>query len=523
MTEKKNEIKIQGDYLDRGRYARSLYRIIGEYTTNLDNTKHANTDNKAFVLAVSGKWGTGKTYFIERFEKILWLDTKTLGTSAQYFPEKYAFKEENVFHYDAWKKDFCDNAFIPLYDAILQGEFGLFKRKEFANDKIIKLFKDIGYDAIQLIADFIGKTGKALAKATDTSTMGSVPSAAIEGVAETLEDALKDLPENLKKYYTTLTKKYDPAEDSFPEYVKFSNAIELLKEVLAYAVQKTERIAIVIDELDRCKPTFAVQTLEIVKHLFNVPGIVFIFSLDITELQHCVKNVYGVNFNAVGYLERFFDYTSLLPSGDMQNLFKQTLKDFKCTDDPDNVYCLICNKFHLSIREIRAVCSAFHYLEEFELEGYPRHARQLYFYLLVMKYKEPVRVIDAISDASDGNDAREYLMNNYPPMFKPTSDKATQAFVEAFKANATIGTYNQFKRIYENGDPDLMTQELDAFDELESGSLSYALYAPDHKIKEDIKEFRLLEYLFRKVELYDTAIKESPQGDSANAGIATAS
>ena len=105
-------------------------------------------------------------------------------------------------------------------------------------------------------------------------------------------------------------------------------------------------------------------------------------------------------------------------------------------------------------------------------------------------------------------------------MFDPSNDKS-QSFVEAFTANEPIGTYDKFKRIYENGEPDPMTQELDGFNELKSGSLSYALYAPDYKIKEDIKGFRLLEYLFRKVELYDTAIKESPQGDSTNVNDAS--
>ncbi len=47
MTEKNTVIRIEGDYLDRGR--------------------NTNTDNKAFVLAVSGKWGTGKSYFMPSF------------------------------------------------------------------------------------------------------------------------------------------------------------------------------------------------------------------------------------------------------------------------------------------------------------------------------------------------------------------------------------------------------------------------------------------------------------------------
>ena len=57
--------------------------------------------------------------------------------------------------------------------------------------------------------------------------------------------------------------------------------------------QVTHRLLIFIDELDRCRPTFAIETLEVVKHFFNVPNVVFVFSLDMNQLQKSIKTIYG--------------------------------------------------------------------------------------------------------------------------------------------------------------------------------------------------------------------------------------
>jgi hypothetical protein len=68
-----------------------------------------------------------------------------------------------------------------------------------------------------------------------------------------------------------------------------------------------------IDELDRCKPTYAVSSLERLKHLFSVPGVVFVLALDSEQLGHSIRAVYGSGMDAEGYLRRFIDYEFELP------------------------------------------------------------------------------------------------------------------------------------------------------------------------------------------------------------------
>ena len=72
-------------------------------------------------------------------------------------------------------------------------------------------------------------------------------------------------------------------------------------------------IYICIDELDRCRPTYAISLLEGVKHLFNAKGVCFVFSTNLAQLSESVKAVYGPGFNGHMYLKRFFDFDYQLP------------------------------------------------------------------------------------------------------------------------------------------------------------------------------------------------------------------
>ena len=73
------------------------------------------------------------------------------------------------------------------------------------------------------------------------------------------------------------------------------------------------RLVVFIDELDRCKPDFAVQLLERIKHYFTNNRITFVFTINATALQHTIKRFYGEGFDATRYLDRFFDIVMPLP------------------------------------------------------------------------------------------------------------------------------------------------------------------------------------------------------------------
>ena len=69
----------------------------------------------------------------------------------------------------------------------------------------------------------------------------------------------------------------------------------------------------IIDELDRCRPTYAIELLETAKHLFSVDNIVFVLGINIVEMSHSIRALYGSKFDAEGYLRRFIDFDYRLP------------------------------------------------------------------------------------------------------------------------------------------------------------------------------------------------------------------
>ncbi len=74
-----------------------------------------------------------------------------------------------------------------------------------------------------------------------------------------------------------------------------------------------KKIIFFIDELDRCRPDYAITTLEIIKHLFDESNIVFVLATDDNRLQSSVNSVYGSEIADEDYLRKFIDIKFNLP------------------------------------------------------------------------------------------------------------------------------------------------------------------------------------------------------------------
>jgi hypothetical protein len=91
-----------------------------------------------------------------------------------------------------------------------------------------------------------------------------------------------------------------------------SNVLQLQKALVE--ITKEQKIVFIIDELDRCRPSFALSTLEKIKHIFSVPGVKFILSTNSRQLHSIIKKQYGYDLDANLYLEKFFRFKIKLPS-----------------------------------------------------------------------------------------------------------------------------------------------------------------------------------------------------------------
>ena len=123
---------------------------------------------------------------------------------------------------------------------------------------------------------------------------------------------------------------------------------------------------IAVDELDRCRPDYAVRFMETVKHVFEVGYVTFVITANVEELAKAVKGAYGGTFDGSGYLERFFDITLELPAGSRKGFITKAVEQVRLesafgkeietgNESPTAAEILVYMLYHsnLSLRQIK--------------------------------------------------------------------------------------------------------------------------------------------------------------------------
>lgn len=238
--------------LDRKKYAPALTNML-------------ETFPDGFVMAIDNEWGTGKTTFVKMWQASIKEDYQTI-------------------YFNAWENDF-DNDVL----AALIGELGTLNRSSGTET----IFKEVVKKGAVLSKNILPILIEAAAK----KYIG-------EGV--------------INKVVTELAKSSgDIMIEQVTEYAnKKKGLIEFRDSLVTYieATKGGKPIVFIIDELDRCRPDYAVEVLEKVKHFFSVKGIVFVLSINKKELKNAIRGVYNsANINADDYLRRFIDIEYSIP------------------------------------------------------------------------------------------------------------------------------------------------------------------------------------------------------------------
>ena len=238
---------------------------IAERLTNL-----IRDQREPFIISIDGQWGSGKTFLLKRWQKDLEKDK---------FPAIY---------YNAWEDDFCDD---PLLSIIGQ------MSEQFKEGKFKELAKQVGQIAVQLIKQ----------------NLIAVPSK-LTGLELSVDLSRLDGRDLLQEY-------------SNQRKTKDSLKNKLTQLSVAVAKETERPLVFIIDELDRCRPTFAIELLERIKHIFDVPGLVFVFGVNRAEICKSLQSVYG-DIDADVYLRRFFDMEFMLPEADSEKFCTQIMTRF---------------------------------------------------------------------------------------------------------------------------------------------------------------------------------------------------
>jgi len=255
-------------------------------------TQFVSRLEEPFVLAVDSPWGSGKTTFLK-----MWLRS----LQNQGFP---------CLYFNAWQNDFSDSPLVSLI-----GEIG-------EAIKEIRLDRDHEKAAQQLF-EKAKKTGAVLAKAALPAAI-KVATAGLLDLSSLKAEDIAKLAEDLAKQQI---EKYQADKKTIAHFAKeLTKLVSVLRQETPN--KTTKPILFVVDELDRCRPLYAVELLEKIKHLFSVDGLIFVLAIDRQQLGESVRCLYGNGMDADNYLRRFIDLEYRLPAPKIEQFVKAQFARF---------------------------------------------------------------------------------------------------------------------------------------------------------------------------------------------------
>jgi KaiC/GvpD/RAD55 family RecA-like ATPase len=268
-----------------------------------------------FIISIDGGWGTGKTFFI-----------KQLIYLSQHYEELNCFlplhkelfksfsKKHLVAYYNAWENDDHENPLESLIYNILN-EYPKMKKEVAQSEELYNTSKKI------------------LINIVDKLTYGVIDESVINGVK------------------------------SFEEFASNVQTIEEKKESLNMLfdniLKDDERILLIIDEVDRCRPDYAVKILETVKHFYNNKKITTIVVTNNVQLSSTIKHFYGNDFDGYGYLNKIYDTFISLETENLLDYVKNYCSIMKETNLPEDMSYLLFKHLKFTYRECNKYMSMY--------------------------------------------------------------------------------------------------------------------------------------------------------------------
>lgn len=225
----------------------------------------------SLVVALNAKYGAGKSTFLK-----MWKDYLLNGEDCKSSPV--------VISLNAWESDyFGDSLFAILNELVDQVN----NPEEPKIHGVIEAAKDLGWFSTAVAGQVAKKfTG------VDAIAAGDI--------------AQKKKSERENKIRVT--------QDGFSFYKEKKAAMDTLKEAISQFVLASENgVLFLVDELDRCRPDYAISYLETIKHIFDIPGAVFVLAADRNQLENSAKAAFGPDLDFDEYYRKFIHREAALP------------------------------------------------------------------------------------------------------------------------------------------------------------------------------------------------------------------
>ena len=282
---------------------------MGEVVDRLGRSKEIDAfsaiilNEHSKVISINSSWGTGKSTFIELLIQKIEKEDKAI-----------------CIKHNAWESDYFDNPLIPL------------------------LYEITSYPKLNK---------KALkTKSTKFSRQYSSGMSAGLNIGATSE-----------VNYSAGVSSQD--FDLIDNYKLTKDAVESFKNELGKAQNQLKQpIIIFVDELDRCRPNYAIETLEIIKHFFDIDNITFVIAVDKEQLNNSIKSLYGINAETGGFLRKFIDIELYLPEPKTENWVNYLNEKYLITE---NTFAFILGENFFSTQKINGKLDISEFFDSLDL------------------------------------------------------------------------------------------------------------------------------------------------------------
>lgn len=337
------------------------------------------------VIALNNKWGTGKTSFVKMLDAHL---------------KKNEF---TTIYFNAWENDFEDNPLSALISEL---------KVKFPNDENSKAVVKHGAKlALNISSNIISHLlEKYIGKET------------IKTIAESINKSAENIFEEEIKEYSEKKKSLSDFKSSLQAFIADNT--------------KNQPLIFFIDELDRCRPNYAVKVLECIKHLFSVPNLLFILSIDKEQLGNAINGYYGSEkFNSEEYLIRFIDLEYQLPPINVEEFVRSISKHLnldsllkeRYSSKSEEFYRTFYDLFNsFSLRQIEKIL--IHNAVVLKSKAINIDLMYLFQYLVYIKFKYPGYYRNISNQKYSLKEIQEEFTKIYNSDLENNSEETDQTF-----------------------------------------------------------------------------------------------
>lgn len=228
---------------------------------------------KNCCFAIEGEWGSGKSFVLENIQECLQPEQSEETGADRFF----------VVRYDCWKYDYYEEPIVAII-SVLRDQI----------DQYINLLTD---DAKRVLLE------------TVKNTITKIAVEAIKAKTGIDMDGVGEVPEGDVKIYD--------------KYFGFQKVVKKVQNQIE-KISQTQTVVIMVDELDRCLPLYAIKVLERIHHVFNeIENVVVIVAMEKKQISNSLHQIYGDEMDVDRYLKKIIAFSFKLDNGSAHNFIEK--------------------------------------------------------------------------------------------------------------------------------------------------------------------------------------------------------